>query len=155
MKYLPALLSIFIAQGAGIIGSFFTASNIQTWYTTLSVPTWNPPNWVFGPVWTTLYTLMGIAAYLVWRERHVDGRVRFALGVYGVNLVLNALWSIIFFGMHRINIALWELVLLDIFIVATLFLFIRIRTLAGILIIPYLLWALFATYLNYTLFLLN
>ncbi len=155
MKYIRAIISIAIAQCAGIIGSLFTSANIPTWYATLVRPAWNPPNWVFGPVWTTLYALMGIAAYLVWEQRRTDGRVPFALATYGVQLVLNTAWSIIFFGMHNLGLALAELIVLDIFIVITLVLFWRIRTVAGVLLLPYLAWSLFATYLNYTIWMLN
>ena len=155
MKYIHAIISVAIAQCAGIIGSLFTAPSIPTWYATLAKPEWNPPSWVFAPVWTTLYALIGIAAFLVWRKRTFDGRVNFALGVYGVQLILNALWSIIFFGMKNPKLAFFEILVLDAFIVATIVLFYRIRKSAGFLLVPYLLWALFATYLNYTIWFLN
>ena len=155
MKYIRAIVSIAIAQCAGIIGSLFTTANIPTGYATLTLPAWNPPSWIFAPVWTTLYALMGVAAFIVWEQRRMDGRVPFALSVYGIQLVLNAAWSIIFFGMHNIGLALAELIVLDIFILITLVLFWRIRPIAGVLLLPYLTWALFATYLNYTILMLN
>lgn len=144
-----------MAQCAGIIGSFFTAPSISTWYATLAKPEWNPPSWIFGPVWTLLYTLIGVAAYLVWNKRKIDGRVNFALGVYVAHLVLNACWSVIFFGMQNPKLAFFEILILDIFIIGTLVLFYRIHKMAGLLLIPYLFWAFFATYLTYTIWMLN
>ena len=155
MKYIPALVSIFIAHLAGIIGSIFTTSSIDGWYATLTRPTWNPPNWVFGPVWLTLYTLMGIAAYLVWQKRKTHTLAKLALGVYGAHLVANALWSILFFGMQNPQIAFFEIIMLDILIALTMALFCRISKTAGLLLLPYMGWALFASYLNYTIWMLN
>lgn len=101
------LFCIFISQMAGVIGSAFTASSVTTWYTTLQKPSFNPPNWVFGPVWITLYTLMGISLYLVWvRGKKSEWQVK----VFFVQLVINALWSIIFFGLHDLALALVALI---------------------------------------------
>ena len=154
MRIVSIALSILIAQAAGIIGSFFTVPNISTWYETLSKPEWNPPSWVFGPVWLTLYTLMGIAAYLVWIRRSIKG-AKTALVVYGIQLVLNALWSILFFGKQNPGLAFLEIIVLLVFIVVSTILFWRINTWAGILMLPYVVWATFATYLNYTIWQLN
>jgi len=148
-------LAIIIAQAAGIIGSLFTMSEIAGWYSGLIKPEFNPPAWVFGPVWTTLYALMGVAAWLVWRQRERGVDVRKALAVFGVQLVLNALWSIIFFNLHSIEGALIEIVLLWLAIVYTMILFYRISKPAMWLLVPYILWVSFASYLTYALWRLN
>lgn len=157
------ILSIIIAQSAGIMGSFFTAGAVSGWYTTLVRPELAPPNWVFAPVWTLLYTLMGIAAYLVWRAGSSRKVVRVALGIYGVQLALNALWSIIFFGLpglsiagvNNLGLAFAEIILLVLAIAATIVAFWRISRLASMLLAPYLLWVLFASYLNGAFWVLN
>ena len=154
MKYIPVIISIAIAQGAGVIGSFFTVSGVATWYTTIVKPEWNPPSWVFGPVWITLYTLMGIAAYLIWQNKEKRG-AKAALIVYGVHLALNALWSILFFGLQNPGAAFAEIIILLIFITATLILFWRVHKMAGVLLLPYLAWVSFAAYLNYAIWTLN
>jgi tryptophan-rich sensory protein len=136
------------------------------WYNTLQKPSWNPPSWIFGPVWTTLYALMGIAAFLIWSAsvRGIDGRVksgwrrkdvRAALTVFGVQLMLNAIWSVIFFGLHSPMWAFVEIVFLWISIVATMVVFAKISKLAVWLLVPYILWVSFAGFLNYTLWQLN
>jgi translocator protein len=147
-------VSIAIAQAAGIIGSVFTVGSIDTWYAALAKPEWNPPGWVFGPVWIILYTLMGIAAYLVWQHRKTR-LAKIALSVYGIQLVLNAVWSILFFGLKNPGLAFAEILLLVAFIAATIILFWRVLKWAGILLLPYLAWVFFAAYLNYTIWQLN
>jgi len=154
MKYLSLVLWIAAAQAAGAIGSFFTASGVKTWYVDLVKPVWNPPSWLFGPVWITLYTLMGIAAYVVYKNKATGG-AKTALIVFGVHLVLNSLWSILFFGLKNPGLAFAEILVLLAMIVITMFLFWRINTWAGALLVPYLLWVAFATYLNHTLWQLN
>lgn len=155
MKFVRALTSVAIAQMAGVIGSIFTTPNISGWYGSLTRPTWNPPNWVFGPVWITLYTLIGYAAFLVWEKRKTDVRVQAALWLYGVHLLFNALWSIIFFGMQNPGLAFLEILALDMLIIITTILFWRISRSAGLLMLPYAAWVFFATYLNYTIWILN
>lgn len=147
-------LSILIAQAAGIIGSLFTASSVQTWYATLTLPTWNPPSFIFGPVWITLYTLMGIAAYLVWKKKKATLRKQ-ALSFYAAQLALNALWSIIFFGMKNPGLAFFELCVLLAAIYITTYLFWKSNKWAGILMLPYVAWASFAAFLNFTIWQLN
>ena len=154
MNSIYALVSICIAQMAGIIGSVFTVSSVNGWYTTLVKSTLNPPSWVFGPAWVTLYTLMGLAAYLVWRKRHLPG-AKLALTWYGVQLVLNALWSVLFFGLQQPGLAFAEIVALLACIVVTSVLFWRVSPLAGALMIPYIAWVAFASYLNVSIWLLN
>lgn len=137
------------------MGSVFTFSQIPTWYATLNQPSFNPPSWIFGPVWTTLYLLMGIALYLVWEKGIKDAKAKQAVVLFGIQLVLNSLWSIIFFGLHNIPLALAEIVVLLAFIVATVVKFYRIRRLAAYLLLPYLAWSAFATFLTYSYWILN
>jgi len=136
---------------AGVAGSFFTASSIDTWYRTLEKPWFNPPDWVFGPVWTTLYILMGIALYIAWQQR----AGRFALSVFWAQLALNLLWSILFFGMRSSLAAFVGIIILWAFIAWTIALFWKVSRLAALLLLPYLLWVSFAALLNYSILLLN
>lgn len=122
------------------------------WYAELSKPSWTPPSWVFGPAWTTLYCMMGVAAWLVWRERGLRSR---ELGAWGVQLALNALWTPLFFGLRRPDLAFVEIVLLWLAVAATLTLFLRARRLAGLLLVPYLAWVSFAAALNAALWSAN
>lgn len=153
--YWPALIvSILIAQSAGIIGSIFTTDAIPTWYATLTKPPWNPPSWLFGPVWITLYTLIGLAAYLIWQTKKSTQRTT-ALRLYAVHLVLNTLWSILFFGLQNPLIAFIEIIFLWILILLVILKFYSLRPLAGIILLPYLAWVSFASLLNATIWLLN
>lgn len=149
------IVSILIPLIASSIGSIATASSIPTWYASLVKPEWTPPNWVFGPVWTTLYILMGIALFLVWRKGLWRGDVKIAILIFGVQLFLNILWSVIFFGFQSILGGLIEIVFLWIAILATIIAFYRISKAAGLLLLPYIIWVTIALYLNYTLYLLN
>jgi len=154
MNIVHAFVSILIAQAAGFIGSFFTVSSVSTWYAELIKPLWNPPSWVFGPVWITLYTMMGISAYLVWLQKNASG-IKLALSMYGIQLILNVLWSVLFFGLKNPGIAFIEILVLLAFILLTTILFWRINTWAGVLMLPYLVWVSFAAFLNYTIWQLN
>ncbi len=154
MKIIPIIISIFIAQLAGIIGSIFTFISVKTWYANLIRPGWNPPSWLFGPVWIILYILMGVAAYFVWQNKDIP-LAKLALFFYGLQLLLNALWPIIFFGFKNPGLAFIEIIILSIFIIITTVLFWKINTHAGILLLPYILWTLFATFLNYAIWRLN
>ncbi len=147
--------SIAICLLAGVIGSFFTVQNIPTWYTTLNKPFFNPPNWIFGPVWTILYILMGIALFLVLNKKEVKGEKGTAILFFGIQLFLNLLWSILFFGLKSPVAGLLEIGILWISIVFTIFLFYRISKLSALLLAPYLLWVSFATVLNYFIWRLN
>ena len=154
-EILKLVVSILIPLIAGFIGSIATFSSIPTWYTTLTKPTWAPPNWVFGPVWTTLFILMGIALFLVWRQGLWRRDVKIAIIIFAVQLVLNVLWSVIFFGLQSLTGGLIEIVFLWIAILATIIAFYRISKVAGILLLPYLTWVTIASYLTYTVYLLN
>ncbi|MFB3880610.1 MAG: TspO/MBR family protein [Armatimonadota bacterium] len=139
---------------AGAIGSSFTAHSVTTWYLTLAKPSWTPPGWVFAPVWTTLYLLMGVAAWLVWRQ-HGFRASALPLTLFLVQLALNALWSLLFFGLRRPGLAFGEIVVLWCSVLATGFAFWSRRRSAGYLLAPYLAWASFALLLNLSIWRLN
>lgn len=145
------VLWVLAALAAGWIGSNFMPGE---WYASLAKPSWNPPSSVFAPVWTALYVLMGVAAWLVWREVGFSG-ARLALLLFIIQLVLNALWSYLFFGLQRPMIAFIEILVLWCAILATLVSFWKVRPGAGALLIPYLCWVSFASALNYQLWRLN
>jgi tryptophan-rich sensory protein len=154
-KYLwPLMVSFFIAFSAGLIGSLFTAKSINAWYQFLNKPSFAPPNWLFAPAWTLLYLLMAIAAFLIWQKRK-EFPSQIALRFYFIQLILNALWSIIFFGLHNPGWAFLEIVFLWIFILLTLIKFYKINKTAGWLLVPYLLWVSFASILNCAVWMLN
>ncbi len=146
---------IILCLLAGIIGSIFTTQNIPTWYASLNKPSFNPPNWVFGPVWTILYVLMGISAYLIYSKGIKKKEVKFALIIFGIQLILNTLWSILFFGLTSPLLGLICIIVLWISIILTIKLFYKIDKKATYLLIPYILWVSFATILNYYILILN
>jgi tryptophan-rich sensory protein len=145
------VLWIALSLSAGLIGSRFMPGE---WYAGLAKPSWNPPNVVFGPVWTVLYLAMGVAAWLVWKRAGFQG-APWALGLFGVQLALNALWSFLFFGLQAPFVAFVEIVVLWLAILATTVAFWRVSTAAGVLLLPYLAWVAFAAALNLTLWRLN
>ena len=149
------IFALAIPLLAGFLGSVFTTPAIPIWYADLIKPALNPPAWVFGPVWTTLFVLMGISAFLVWKKGLEHKHVKIALGIFIGQLALNTLWSIIFFGLHSPGGAIVELVILWLAILATIIAFARISRLAAWLLIPYILWVSFAGYLNYSIWQLN
>jgi tryptophan-rich sensory protein len=149
------VVAIAVCQLAGIIGSIFTFSEIPTWYATLVKPELNPPSWIFGPVWTTLYVLMGIAAFLVWRKGLEHKDVKKALIIFSIHLILNSLWSIVFFAIHSPLWAFVNIILLWLIIVWIMKLFYKISKPTLWLLIPYILWVSFASYLNYSIWTLN
>lgn len=153
IKWKELILAIILCQLAGIIGSFFTFESIPTWYASLEKPFFNPPNWIFGPVWITLYTIMGISSYLIYTSK--NKRKTDALKIFGIQLFLNAIWSIIFFGFKSPLIALIVIILLWFLIIFTILKFYKINRAAGLILIPYILWVSFATILNYYIFILN
>lgn len=153
--YKKLAAAVLVCLVAGLIGSFFTVDSVGTWYASIRKPSFNPPNWVFGPVWTALYILMGVSAYLVWMKGWDRKDVRAALAVFGLQLALNALWSVIFFGAKQIFYAFAEIVFLWLGIVLTIVLFYRISKNAALLLVPYILWVSFAAFLNYSLWRMN
>ena len=154
-KAFSLLLSIAICQAAGLIGSFFTAPAIPTWYATLQKPSFSPPNWLFAPVWISLYALMGIALFLIWQKGWQKKSVKQALTIFGFQLGLNSLWSIIFFGFQSPFWALVEIIILWGLILLTIIKFKPLSKTASLLLVPYLLWTTFATILNFAIARLN
>jgi translocator protein len=140
----------------GIMGSLFmTADTLSNWYANLNKPFFNPPNWIFGPVWTTLYIMMGISAFLIWRKGLDNKVVRLALSCFIIQLFLNAIWTPLFFGLHSPLLGLIDIVLLLNAIIVTIFVFSKISCPAALLLVPYLAWVSFATVLNASIYLLN
>ncbi|MCX9084481.1 MAG: tryptophan-rich sensory protein [Candidatus Methanoperedens sp.] len=158
MKYLDTkklIISIFICLFAGFIGSFFTTPAIPTWYAALQKPSFAPPNWVFFPVWTALFIMMGISLFLVWQKGCEDKKVKTAIIIFAGQLVLNALWSFAFFGLRSPLLGLVEIVILWVAILATIMSFMKISRTAAYLLIPYILWVSFAAMVNFSIWRLN
>ncbi len=151
VSWLALLVALALPQLVGTIGAYFTAQSVRSWYPRLHKPSWRPPSKVFDPVWISLYVCMGTASYLVW----VDGMHTIALALYAVQLVLNGLWSPLFFGLRSPLAGLIDIILLWCAILLTVVAFFPISVWAGILLLPYLLWVTFATALNYTIWRMN
>ena len=149
------LIAVAIPLAVGGLSGFATAGGVATWYPTLEKPSFNPPAWIFGPVWTLLYIAMAVAAWLVWRERTGHRRVAVPLVAYTLQLVANGLWSWFFFGHHRIGLALADITLMWVLIAVTIALFWPIRRAAAWLLVPYLAWVSYAGALNWALWRLN
>lgn len=145
------ILWVVVSMAAGWVGSRFMPG---AWYAELAKPSWNPPSWVFAPVWTVLYVLMGVAAWLVWKKVGFAG-APVVLGLFIFQLVLNALWSYLFFGAHRPDLAFFEIIVLWLAILATTIGFWRVSVPAGVLLVPYLCWVAFASALNFQIWRLN
>ena len=144
-----------MCQGAGVAGSFFTMPAIAGWYQFLNKPAFSPPNWIFAPVWLTLYVLMGVSLYLIWSGGLGRKGAKFAFWFFVAHLLINTGWSIIFFGAHNIAFAFVVILILLAMIVVLIKLFRPLNRLASNLLIPYLIWVSFATILNYSLLILN
>jgi len=147
-------ISILICFACAGVGSSATIPQLEVWYAGLNKPTWNPPNWIFAPVWTTLFAMMGVSAWLVWRTTGFS-KGRFPLSWFGIQLALNVGWSILFFGCQRPGFALIEILLLWLAIAITTNLFLRHSKFAAGLMMPYLCWVSFATVLNFAIWSLN
>lgn len=174
---LKLLISIIICELAGLIGSVYTVSQVSGWYAYLDKPFLNPPNWIFGPVWTIIFVLMGVSLYLVWSKKFViENKIsepkrvynklsqKFFSGpwikaniilIFATQLILNILWSIIFFGMHSSGAAFFEILMLWCAIIFTIINFYRVSKPAALLLIPYILWVSFAAYLNLSIWIIN
>lgn len=152
----PSLLiySILLSWSAGIIGSIFTFQSISTWYVLLNKPDFNPPNYLFGPVWSVLYTLIGISFYFIWRTPKTSLRDQ-AIRIFLIQLVFNGLWSIVFFGFRELFAALIVILILWVLILMTILRFWRLNKTAAYLLLPYLLWVSIATVLNFSIWKLN
>lgn len=149
------ILCVLLSQSAGIIGSYFTLDAIQNWYVTLNRPGISPPNWVFAPVWTSLYTMMGISFFLVIRKGISNTTVKIASVIFILQLILNAAWSIVFFGNQNLQNAFFVIIMLIILILLNIFYFHKVNRWAAYLLIPYLAWVSFASVLNYQFWMLN
>ena len=154
-KFLKFVVSLGICLLAGGLGTIFTVSSIPTWYAALNKPIFSPPNYLFAPVWTILYILMGISLYLVWKKGIKTKKSREAIYTFGVQLFLNAIWSPVFFGYKNIFLALIVIVLMLVFIIKTIVLFAKIDKKAAYLLYPYAAWVSFATILNFSVWILN
>ena len=154
LDILGLIVALVACYGIAAGGTLPTSRSLVDWYPTLNKPSFNPPNWIFGPVWSVLYTMMAISAWMVWRSESLS-RTRVALGIFGVHLLLNLGWSLIFFGLHNTGAAFVEIVLLWLSIVATIVAFWRIRRPAAVMLIPYLGWVSFASALNFAIWRLN
>jgi benzodiazapine receptor len=153
-RWISLIVFVAICLAVELVSGVFTRASVRDWYVTLNKPSWTPPGWVFGPVWTVLYLLMGVAAWLIWRERG-SADIRPALAAFFVQLALNLLWSILFFGMQDPRLAFWDILLLWIAIAVTVALFWTVRPMAAVLLTPYLAWVTYATVLNYTIWQMN
>lgn len=154
-NYLVGFIFIIVSNLVGSIGSLFTSPKIQSWYANINKPSFNPPNWIFGPVWTLLFSLLGIAFYLVVKNGVNKPGVKLAIIIFGVQFIFNILWSYLFFGLEKPLLALIDLVLLLISIFVMTFVFYRINHISAYLIIPYILWVSFAGVLNFYIWRLN
>ena len=150
-KYLSFLIILLITFSASGIGGFITSSFKEPWYSQIILPTYNPPSWIFGPVWTILYILMSIAIWSAW-QKSLDKKI---LKIYFIHLFFNAIWSIIFFGFHNIGLALIDLFIILIFIFILMKVYLKISLLSFYLTLPYFLWSSYAFFLNASTFVLN
>jgi len=151
---LKLVASVILCQIAGLLGSLFTTPAIPTWYKTLNKPFFTPPNWIFSPVWISLFILMGISLFFVWR-RTDHPKFKIAFIFFFVQLILNILWSVAFFGLKSPLLGLVDIVLLWVAILLTIQHFFKVSKFAGALLLPYLLWVTFAALLNFSLWFLN
>ena len=155
IKILPLIVSLSVCFSAAIIGSFFTSEAIPTWYSTLNKPIFNPPNWVFGPVWSVLYLMMGVSLYIAWQKKANKKVKQKGLIFFFSQLFFNTLWSIIFFGLHSPLLAFLVIIALWILIFLTIKNFLLISRPASYLLIPYLAWVSFASLFNFSIVILN
>lgn len=147
------IFSIILAQSAGWVGAIFTVSAIPTWYALLNKPSFSPPNWVFGPVWTILYILIGVSLYIIWVEH--NKKTFWMMKLFLFHLFLNAIWSPIFFGAKNLGLAFFVILVMDITLVLIIKNFYKINKIAALILIPYLLWISFASLLNFSIWKLN
>ena len=151
------IVAIAVCESAGIIGSIFTAPAIGGWYANLSKPSFSPPSWIFAPIWTVLFALMGVALFFVWlsynkaSQKKDKIKAKSAIIIFFVQLIVNVLWSILFFGLQNPGAAFAEIIILWFEIVITIYAFAKVSQTAAWLLVPYLLWVSFAAYLNYSI----
>ncbi|HZS88253.1 MAG TPA: TspO/MBR family protein [Chloroflexota bacterium] len=153
---LRALISaIVVCEGAGGVGALVTGPAVRTWYPGLRKPAFNPPSWIFAPVWTVLYLLMGVSLFLTWRRRSLEARAAPALRIFTLQLLLNALWSMLFFGLKSPRFAFMDIVILWAAIILTIRAMYRVSRVGALLLLPYLVWVSFAGLLNLAIWRLN
>ncbi len=152
--WIGLVIFLVVCFAAAGIGGAVTTPKIATWYATLTKPSWNPPNWIFGPVWSALYCCMAVAAWFIWRQGGSPS-AKVPLTLFAVQLALNVLWSCIFFGLEKPGLAFGEVLLLWTAIAATMIVFWQRSVIAGILFVPYLAWVSYASFLNFTIWRLN
>lgn len=155
INYAELVISLVICQIPGALGSLVTFSSITNWYSTLIKPAFAPPNWLFGPVWITLYLLMGISLYLIWDKGLNSREGKIAVALFAIQLALNAAWSPIFFGLHALRLSFYVILALWAFIASTIVRFYSISKPAAYLLIPYIGWVSIASVLNYFIMVLN
>lgn len=154
-KIVKLICSMAVCILIGFLGSFATRGSVTTWYADLSRPSFTPPDWTFGVVWPILYVMMGISAFLIWNMGFDKTEVKVALGIFGLQLILNGLWTPIFFGLHLIGLALVEIIMMWAAILLTIISFWKVSKPAAFLLLPYILWVSFAIVLNASLYILN
>ena len=154
-------VSVLVCQLSGIIAAYWTIPSLFTWYPNLQKPVFTPPNWVFAPVWTLLYLLMGISLYLIWRELYLNKKkidkssISFALEIFAIQLLFNIWWPVIFFGLNAPFTGMAEMAILLILIIITIVSFLRINRVSAYLLIPYILWTVYALVINISIVILN
>ena len=149
------IVSIIIPVAIGATAGFFTAAGVDSWYQSINKPSWNPPSWIFAPVWTILYIMMGIALFLVWKSNNNEALKKRAMILFFVQLALNFFWSFIFFDQQQPGWALVEIIAMWVAILLTIFAFAKVNKIAAWLLVPYISWVSFASILNYTIWQLN
>ena len=154
IDWIKLFISLTIPLAAGFIGSFFTDASVSTWYQTINKPFFNPPSWVFGPVWTTLFILMGVALYLVW-IKWPKKQTKLAIYFFSAQMVLNIAWSFFFFYLQKPLYSFIEIIILWAAILGTIITFYKVDKRTFYLLLPYILWVSFAAFLNYMIFYLN
>lgn len=154
-NFLKIIVSLLICFTAAALGNVFTISSIPTWYAGLNKPPFNPPNYLFGPVWTILYILMAISLFLVWKKGLKDKKIKDAIKIFAIQLILNAIWSPVFFGARNLFLAFIIIVVMWIFILKTIRAFAKIDKISSYLLYPYLAWVSFASILNFSVWFLN
>lgn len=154
-NYSVAALCIILAELVGITGTVFTLPNIPAWYSTLNKPFFAPPNWLFSPVWTTLYALIGLSAYLIWRRYRFNKKSREYWQYFGAQMILNFIWTPVFFGLKETGLAYAIIVAMAICIYQTIRTGSRLERWAGYILYPYLVWVTFASFLNLSIYILN
>lgn len=154
-QFVPFLINLLVPLIFGVLGGMITIKSVHTWYPGIQKPSFNPPNWLFGPVWSVLFIIIGIAAYLIWQKRAQITNFPRTVAVYFIQLILNLGWSFLFFYNHLIGAALIEIVALLAVILVNGIVFYKIDKIAGLLFIPYFLWVSFAAFLTYNIFILN